>query len=285
MINFSCANNDDSNQLKQLFISVFNESEKAASLFFYYNFIPQNVYVAKCNNKIISALFMIPSKLVTPVGVEKLNYLYGACTATEYRNKGVMSRLIKYAIAQQHKVGTSYTALLPASDSLYNYYAKLGFKPVFKAHTSTYNRQNNPYSKCDKILFNNYSFDNMAQLRFNICIDKLGAVLWTAKNIENAVNYSQIYGGNLLVTQYGYALYYVENAVTVNVQEIITTNHYFGNFINTFFHNRNINEVRVKSPVWLCGSGNTINNGMLYSCNDSLLWTQNTLPYLGLTMD
>ena len=55
------------------------------------------------------------------VNGDELSYVYAACTAEKFKNRGLMSALIDYCIDSGIKV-----CLIPANDSLIDYYSKRG---------------------------------------------------------------------------------------------------------------------------------------------------------------
>lgn len=55
-------------------------------------------------------------------------YIYAAATLPEFRGRGIMAALIGAAQSAASARGCRFTFLLPGSDSLYGYYARLGFK-------------------------------------------------------------------------------------------------------------------------------------------------------------
>lgn len=58
-------------------------------------------------------------------------YVYAAATLPQYRGRGVMARLLAAAEREGEKRGFRFTFLLPGSESLYGYYARLGYRAAF----------------------------------------------------------------------------------------------------------------------------------------------------------
>ncbi len=90
------------------------------------------------NNDVISMLHAFPMYLQQGENNRNnhpfpLAYLSGICTHPDYRGKGVAGKLIKRTLNefQQHPEGFQYAALIPANESLFNYYEKFGFTRVF----------------------------------------------------------------------------------------------------------------------------------------------------------
>lgn len=135
-IDFSYPDFSDIPNLKKLWLSSFEESPKAVDLFFDKCFIPQRAYIAKYNDKIVSALYLID----TSFNCQKSHYLCGASTDIGFRNKGIMSKLIKFALDDSAKNGDKYSFLLPANNELYSYYSKLDYSSNCIAYYSDFSR-------------------------------------------------------------------------------------------------------------------------------------------------
>ena len=125
---------NDTPKLKSLWIDTFDEDETAVDIFFDNTMSYTSVYCAEINSNIISAVYLIHCKLNN----KKAHYLCGASTDKLYRKKGIMSKLIKYAL---NNSGDEYSVLFPASESLYDFYAKLGYLPSCNAKRCKISKQ------------------------------------------------------------------------------------------------------------------------------------------------
>ena len=82
----------------------------------------------------VAMLHRIPAEYVGPAGQSgPVQYIYAAATLPPYRRQGRMAALIGRADALGSAGGCRFTFLLPASESLYRYYASHGFSPGFYA--------------------------------------------------------------------------------------------------------------------------------------------------------
>lgn len=76
-------------------------------------------------------LFLLPLALYAGGRpAEQGQYVYAAGTLPAFRGRGIMAELVRSAV----RASAGFTALLPAQDSLYGYYARLGFSPVLFQH-------------------------------------------------------------------------------------------------------------------------------------------------------
>lgn len=124
-------NNTIRRQVKDLWKLCFDDNEKFIDLYFNLRF-NQHVNISiESGNRIIAALQMLPYSFTYYGEDFQTSYISGACTHPDYRNKGVMHRLIGSALARMSVEGITFGALIPAEDWLYDYYAKQGFAPVF----------------------------------------------------------------------------------------------------------------------------------------------------------
>lgn len=110
---------------KNLHIKTFGDNKKFADLLFS-AFFPNNFLYKYSDGKVVSQLFLIDGQ----INKEKCGYIYAAATDKEYRRRGYMGELVEKSKSLYPKI-----ALKPATESLYNFYEKFGFKTVFYAKT------------------------------------------------------------------------------------------------------------------------------------------------------
>ena len=109
---------DNEAQIISLWSEVFGDSEEEISFFI------RNIKNGKClayfeNEAPVSMLFLVDCR----IGKRKGKYIYAACTSEEYEGRGLMTSLIEFS----SDVGTDYLCLIPATDSLKDFYCKRGF--------------------------------------------------------------------------------------------------------------------------------------------------------------
>lgn len=59
------------------------------------------------------------------------SYLYAAATAANYRGRGICTELMKFAEKTLRAQGSELLILCPASEKLFEFYGKMGYKTVF----------------------------------------------------------------------------------------------------------------------------------------------------------
>ncbi len=134
---------DKKNQLKNLWKSSFSVTQSYTNLFFDYLYSDYNVKYSEYDGKIVSALYSLPYKMNFMSKPVKASYLCGVSTQKEYRGKGLVSSLIKSTLSSLYDDGFELCALIPVSESLYDFYSRFDFSAVYKCkitkHTKTQN--------------------------------------------------------------------------------------------------------------------------------------------------
>ena len=198
-ITFCKADKQHITQLKKLWALCFDEKQSALDLFFDRNFDNMSAYIAFNNGNVASALYLVNCTL----NGKKSNYLCGASTAPDYRNKGIMSRLIEYALCDAKKSGDVYSLLLPASEGLYSYYKKFGYTENCSAVVQKLNRSQ--LEKTAEADLKNISSKNVIELQ-TISM-KNDFVLWNESFINFAFDYYKIYGAKAVCGKQSLAIF------------------------------------------------------------------------------
>jgi predicted acetyltransferase len=118
-------------QIKDLWKLCFDDSDEFIELYFRMRY-NQNVNIfINSGNRVISALQMLPYPFTYCGNLFHSSYISGACTHPDYRNRGVMRRLLSEAFADMSSNSVDLSTLIPANDWLYDYYATMGYGKVF----------------------------------------------------------------------------------------------------------------------------------------------------------
>lgn len=116
--------------LKALYNAVFEDEQDFCDRFFERFYSPCNVYYKTYNEKLCSALHLLPVFLKDRQDVLSAGYIFAAATYPEYRGKGYMGELIKEAIDKAKNKGFDMIFLITAEQSLKEYYKRFGFVSV-----------------------------------------------------------------------------------------------------------------------------------------------------------
>lgn len=117
--------------LKNMWHSVFGDDEIVIDNFFQNTAIPENIIGAFNGNEALSALYMVDCTAVINKESYKAIYVYAVSTLPEFRGQGIMKELFSYLenIALEREVSLLF--LVPAEESLFPMYEKLGYENVF----------------------------------------------------------------------------------------------------------------------------------------------------------
>ncbi len=85
-----------------------------------------NVYVSAEGETVNAILLAAPCSC----GGRQGAYLYALATQPEHRGHGVMAGLLAHAEVECKRRGAAFLALVPAGESLFGYYRKLGFSDI-----------------------------------------------------------------------------------------------------------------------------------------------------------
>lgn len=152
--------------LKKLWLDCFEEKSEAVDLFFNRCLDFTSIYTASVESKPVAMLYLVHSTL----NGKKAHYLCCAATSIDYRNLGIMGRLIEYAMSDSHKNGDAYSLLFPANEKLYGYYKRFGYKPLCTARKSVFTREEmNRFAENDKsnlTSVNSYNYEELQSMCF-----------------------------------------------------------------------------------------------------------------------
>ncbi len=200
----------------------FEEPDSCVRFFFDNKVDLNNCIVCIDDNKIISSLHIIPTKIYGENGPIPVDYIYAATTLPEYRSKGYMSKLIESSNKISYLRGSRASILIPANKGLFNFYNKLGYKTFYKYKKITIsNSKMKSFVKKYGISFSSFSFENV----FNTYLknhSNLGDTVWSKSDIEYAFNMNEFLDGINVYTNDGYAICYIQKQNTVKIAEFST---------------------------------------------------------------
>jgi predicted acetyltransferase len=125
------AEEKDIPELKALWRDVFQEEEAYLEAFFVKIFKGDNALLYEEDGRIAAALHMVPYSMVVDEVEHPLLYLYAIGTLPEYRGKGYAGDITREALRLAEDRGYSAAFLVPAEESLFLWYERMGFETVF----------------------------------------------------------------------------------------------------------------------------------------------------------
>lgn len=202
MISFQITEKADIPELKKLWIDCFFDLPEAAELFFNRIMNITSGYKSVDDDKVIAAVYLVNCTL----NGKNAHYLCGAATSPEYRKRGIMSRLIEYALADAEQRGDAYSLLFPANDGLYDFYARLGYESKCSARKVTLSRQE-LVAECAVI----EDKPNFEELQTQ-CL-KNDFLLQNNNFVDFAIEYYSCYGGKSVYSQNAFAIYELDDDI------------------------------------------------------------------------
>jgi len=136
MIRF--AENNDTQNIISLWEICFKKDD-FSNWFFKNMFNPLETIVIEENGRIVSMLQRLAFDIKN---IGEVTYIYGACTHPDYRGKGFMEQLLVYSENLDKEKSIKASVLIPQEKSLFDFYAKFGYQPLFKIFNKKYTKQN-----------------------------------------------------------------------------------------------------------------------------------------------
>lgn len=139
MIEF--ATERDKAELIDVFCESFIGEEKFAEWLFDCLWACENTLVVRQNNKILSALHILPQKIVAEGQEFSAYYIYGVGTIVAARGCGHAANLLSEVerVARLRQIDAVF--LIPAEKSLFGYYKKFGYNDYFFVHEEKIERK------------------------------------------------------------------------------------------------------------------------------------------------
>ncbi len=137
----------DKKELSSLWQITFSEDSSVIENFFNTVFETVVTPVIRFNGEIASSLFLLPCK----IGKYNGKCVYCAMTKDTHRGKGYMKDLLDFSYDYCKANGFDFLFLVPAEESLFDYYAKCGFEKFGTSRVCTLSK-NESFEK-DKLEF------------------------------------------------------------------------------------------------------------------------------------
>lgn len=194
----------DTDGMVHIWRNCFGDDEDTVRLFLNSGF---DSYVAVSNESTVAMLHFMKVEISLKNDIKNGVYLYAAATLPEYRNRGIMSKLIEFAEQDALSNDIKFVCLTPSNEELFTFYKGLGYKDFFKTRFLVKKRAE--LEKDCKIAGNTtkYSFDIIEKLRFNIYWKRIGSILYPADYIKFGVKMYEHYGARFVCGKSGYLLY------------------------------------------------------------------------------
>ncbi len=130
MIRF--ADHNDTAAVRALWDVCFGEDASFNDWFFANRYKPEETLLSLDDEgKLMAMTQMMPYPYTDADGTAEVTYIYGACTAPEYRKQGLMAQLLRRSFAIDRERGRIGSVLIPAEPWLFDFYQKYGYETAF----------------------------------------------------------------------------------------------------------------------------------------------------------
>ncbi len=124
----SLARAEDIPALEKIWTACFGDGQAYQDLFFQNRFHPDNTVVWRERGTAVAMAHLMPYTMEDERGERHLcDYVYAVSTLPEFQGKGISSRLLSYAAQTAEKRGACALSLVPAEESLFDFYRKRGY--------------------------------------------------------------------------------------------------------------------------------------------------------------
>lgn len=136
----STSSKEDIGELTVLWQICFGDDDEYVGAFMRDRFVPEHTLVGREGGRICSALYLLRGKVRIAGEAFDAAYLYAACTHPDFRSRGYMGELLRSAEKLCRDSGLDYICLVPAEDSLFDYYSRFGYRAAFEEKLLTVER-------------------------------------------------------------------------------------------------------------------------------------------------
>ena len=285
MIRFATQN--DINGIISLWHEAFGDTEDEIKFFLNNKFQPQNTLVIEENSAVVSMLFLLEGYMRIKGCDYPSYYLYAACTSKSCRGRGMMAMLLDFAAKTAKSRNFDFICLMPGEKSLFDFYSKHGYLPVFSKKILKVNRCDIDDSEFIAFSCNNADF-NVETLRNN-AFAASDYFKWNKNDILFAFEHTGLYGGQAFKCDKGYILYSIQNS-DIHVKEFAFTADLLPCITQYLAKHHSFENIIFYLPAeYQTGIGHyqTVKSAMLLPVTDiaESLITDINNAYLGLTLD
>lgn len=211
---------------KRLWRQAFGDTEESADYYFSHIHKNENMLVDIENGSLAAMLTMLPLELHYSGRRYNARYLFAVATDEKYRLRGISTRLIEYAHGYMANNGADFSVLTPASETLFDFYAKRGYERAFSV-----NKRN--ASVCHagaiaaKCTLSPCNADEYYEIRMASCKNSPAFAAWDTDMLAKIMGYMRFCGGEFykLELANGFAAAYVlATSDEIVIKELVTCN-------------------------------------------------------------
>lgn len=147
------ANSKDFDEIISLWNESFPNEEQFTKFYFENIFDINKTLIFVKDNKIVSMLQMLDFDS----NMGKTMYIYGVCTKKEYRNQGIMAKMLTESFDIAKKQAYQYSIIVPAEEYLFDIYEKYGYKSTLNLAYQEYHKTVKSDILCEKLELSDYN--------------------------------------------------------------------------------------------------------------------------------
>ena len=132
---------EDEAELRSIWKEVFNDTDEFIGSYFARRYSADTTLVYREGGRIASMIFFPHYDFSIGESIYGTGYICGAATLPQYRNRGLMGLMIEASHDAMRVRGNSFSILIPASDTLYDYYRRFGYREKFFRKRFTIQRE------------------------------------------------------------------------------------------------------------------------------------------------
>jgi len=237
-------------QIKQIWKTVFKDSDDYIRLFFKYKYKHDETLLSVENGKVRSMLFFPQYNMKISKTLYKAGYICGAATSREYRGRGFMDKLLNKAFSFMLARGDAFSVIIPAKKELNDFYAKYGFRPLFKRGIAEYSDKPclaNKNNSVSLVRFNDAA--KIIRIYNEIIRNCSGVVLQNIRTYNTVIKINELYGASYIIRDKnmknkGYLFcWYNKDTDTLTVGEIMAKNNVMAHVAHALFRIYNTQKI------------------------------------------
>lgn len=195
---------NDFEGLKTLWLKTFGDEEGYIDRFLREKWQGDSCLVVEKEGAVASMLFLLHAEIITDGKRNPVWYVYACATLPEYQGRGYMQMLIEEAYCQAVSQSVFALILVPANESLFLYYEKMGFQRLYKKPVAHVNAVKSVR------LTKNHSSDSTLEsvlVRRDTLLTRELDVCWDFDHLRFVVGDCENNNGGLVLTDDGYLIY------------------------------------------------------------------------------
>ncbi|MCM1503733.1 MAG: GNAT family N-acetyltransferase [Muribaculum sp.] len=129
--------------IRNMWKECFNDSDQYVDMFFSTVYSDADALTLEHDGNVVSSMLLQRYAMNFHGTTCSISYICGAATLKRWRGMGFMGELMRRAIRESFERGDLLCALIPAGQSLYKFYEKFGFSPIFYVDIEHYSSAHN----------------------------------------------------------------------------------------------------------------------------------------------